>query len=39
MTDAQAGGRAGSATTDPLLILSQAIKSAANRKKMHTLDS
>ena len=33
MTDAQAGGRAGSATTDHLLILSQAIKSATNAKK------
>ena len=33
MTDAQAGGRAGSATTDHLLILSQAIRSAINRKK------
>ena len=33
ITDAQAGGRAGSATTDHLLILNQAIKSAKNRKK------
>ena len=33
ITDAQAGGRAGSATTDHLLILQQAIQSAKNRKK------
>ena len=33
ITDAQAGGRAGSATTDHLLILNQAIKSANNRRK------
>ena len=33
MTDAQAGGRAGSATTDHLLILNQAIKTAQNRNK------
>ena len=33
ITDAQAGGRAGSATTDHLLILQQAIRSAKNRKK------
>ena len=33
ITDAQAGGRAGSATTDHLLILNQAIKSAKNRRK------
>lgn len=33
MSDAQAGGRAGSSTTDHLLILSQTIKSALNGKK------
>ena len=37
VTDAQVGGRAGSATIDHLLIIQQAIQSAKNEKKRRIL--